>query len=302
MSLYIGNQRITSVQKVAMLGADKDLSNLSDTGNAKLLYEPFIINNGSVSSAGANDTLTSSGSILTCAPCTITSCDGRSFTDTTSAAYDVSSESNGTYYVFKDVTDGSLALIPNFSISKTTPATPATDDYWLDNSVLPSTLKYYNSSSQWVVDNDLVCLGYCTVTSGTISSIYNYDFNFKSQWVSRGATLAQGATYPKSANTIHDMSSYLPNDGYDYEVAITASCTTGSTSGNYLYVQISTDILLSSVFVCGQRARTAATYSSGGSVIVPVGAGRQIVSRYNANYTGTYNMYARGYRRIGIGK
>ena len=300
MSLYIGNQRITSVQSVAMLGADKDLSNLSDTGNARLQYEPFIINNGSVTS-GSNNTLTYLGSVLNCAPCTITSCDGRSFTDNTSASYDVSSESNGTYYVFKDVTDGSLALIPNFSISKTVPATPATNDYWLNNSMTPSVLKYYNSTD-WVTDNDLVCLGYCTVTSGAVSSIYNYDFNFKSQWVYRNATLAQSATYPKSANTIHDMSSYLPNDGYDYEVAITASCTTGSTSGNYLYVQISTDIILAAVFVCGQRARTAATYTSGGSVIVPVGAGRQVVSRYNASYNGTYNMYARGYRRIGIGK
>ena len=303
MSLYIGNQRITTVQKVSELGANFDLSNLSDTGNARLIYEPFIINNGSINSSGNNNTLQYSGSTLYCQPCTITTSGGRTYTDTNMVTYSTSSLSNGTYHIFKDASTGELSLYSNFIIAKGFSGTPANNYVWLDDSMSPAVLKIYNSSlGEWVVYNDLVCLGYCVIASGSISSIYNYDFNFKAQWVSKHLTIGQSTTYPTASNISYDISSYLPDDKYTYEVFLTSSCTTTSTSGSYLYIAVSSDLVGSAVFICGERTRAASTSTSAGSLILPVGTGRAVVVMYNSGYTGTFNLYARAYRRIGVGK
>lgn len=69
--------------------ANQDLSNLTDLGNARLQYKPFTIGTGAVLN-GKNNTLTYSGSIITCAPCTITTCDGKTLQDTNTKTLDAS--------------------------------------------------------------------------------------------------------------------------------------------------------------------------------------------------------------------
>lgn len=83
-------------------GANQDLSNLTDAGNAKLQYAPFAVNAGTG--------LSYSGSTLTCSACTITTVDGRTKEFSSSAILDVSTQADGIYYVFKDYVGGSLTL------------------------------------------------------------------------------------------------------------------------------------------------------------------------------------------------
>ncbi len=182
-------------------GANTDINNLSTLGNSRLQYAPFSINAGTVTN-GENATLSYSGSTLTCAPCTITTCDSRTLVDANSATYDVSNEADGTYYVFKDYETGALSLSDELYISDTQASTAWTQPVldadgtpggevsiseiaitatqqlpalWLDTSTVPNNLKVYSSGS-YSVNNDLVYIGDCTVLSGAVSSITNRDF------------------------------------------------------------------------------------------------------------------------------
>ena len=89
------------------------------------------------------------------------------------------------------------------------------------------------------------------------------------------------------------------NDGYDYEVMLTGYVTTGTTSGNYLNLNIHTDALTSFVRVCAAQTRTNATVVSAGSAVVPVSTGRIIKVFPYSSYKGTYDLNLVAYRRLG---
>jgi len=96
--------------------ANQDLSNLTSLGNSKLQYAPFAINTGSTSS-GKNNTLTYSGADITCAPCTITTCDGRTTSFDSSATYSITTEGDGDYYIFKNIETGALSLVREYEFA-----------------------------------------------------------------------------------------------------------------------------------------------------------------------------------------
>ena len=122
----------------------------------------------------------SSSNKLVSNPCIITSCDGITKTFYDSPQIDVTSVANGSYHIFKNFSTGALSLVSNFTISKTAPVSPSNGDYWLDISTVPANLKIYDSL--WSINNDYVCLGDCTVSSGTLSNILNMQFNFNGFW------------------------------------------------------------------------------------------------------------------------
>ena len=98
--------------------ANQDLSNLTSLGNSRLQYAPFSINTGSTSN-GKNNTLTYSGTDITCAPCTITTADGRTKSFENGGTYSITTEGDGDYYIFKNFSTGALSLVReyNFAIS-----------------------------------------------------------------------------------------------------------------------------------------------------------------------------------------
>ena len=100
--------------------ANQDLSNLTNNGNARLQYTPFAVNTGSTLN-GKNNTLTYSGADITCAPCTITTCDGRTISFDSSSTYSITTEGDGNYYIFKNVSADTLLLVreQEFAISNT---------------------------------------------------------------------------------------------------------------------------------------------------------------------------------------
>lgn len=161
--------------------ANKDLTNLSSLGNARLQYAPFSINAGSVS-AGNNNTLTYSGNTYTCAPCTITSVDGRILVDSNTRSRTLSVSSDGTYSIVKNVTNGDLSLVSPIVFSYQAPANQTL--YWLDRATTPASFKYYDTVlGQWRPANDLVYIGTLTVSGGNIVSLTNRQFNNSGYYV-----------------------------------------------------------------------------------------------------------------------
>lgn len=119
------------------------------------------------------------------------------------------------------------------------------------------------------------------------------------QWVSNWVQLASGVTYPTSNDITYSLASYLPNDGYNYDVLFGAQVNTGSTSGNVCAVSLSTDIQTDSVTITGCRTRTSSTVTSYGSVRLPVGTNRNVIVVANSSRTGTFALHFIGYRRLG---
>lgn len=105
---------------------------------ANIQCAPFTINKGSSNANGQNITLSYSGSTLTCAPCTITTCDYRTTTDTETRTLDLST-ATGRLYVFKSYSTGELSFIEErrFGIGKAIPVNIIPiGDLSIDNGVL----------------------------------------------------------------------------------------------------------------------------------------------------------------------
>lgn len=119
------------------------------------------------------------------------------------------------------------------------------------------------------------------------------------QWVSSRKEIIINGTPPTTKDVSFDLSSYLPNDGYTYEVLFSAVGTTGNVSGNGSVIILHTDLQPYNAYIYAVRTRAASTVNAAGSVILPVGTGRTVSVNFSTNNTGTYNLYAFGYRRIG---
>lgn len=108
-------------------GYGEDFQLSFSNGNIDIKESYIIINNeywwqGVVDGTSSDYDYTIGGaSSITCAPCTITTTDGRTRIFDASATYDVSDVSNGSYSIFKDYSTGALTLMSGFSITKTAP-------------------------------------------------------------------------------------------------------------------------------------------------------------------------------------
>lgn len=132
--------------------------------------------------------------------------------------------------------------------------------------------------------------------SNMVSSVKNFDGG----WVVSPLTIANSVAV-SSSNVDYSLASYLPNDGYNYEVLFTGAGFTDSTSGHFSRVTLTSDLVDDYVNMLQVRTRTASTCDAAGSCIIPVGTGRTItfVGSTSANFAGTYTLVARCYRRIG---
>ena len=125
------------------------------------------------------------------------------------------------------------------------------------------------------------------------------------QWVFKSTELASGVTWNASSHSNakdYSLSNYLPNDGRKYEVLIRATGTTTTTSGKFIRVGISSDIITTSAYTCACRTRTSSTQNCAGTIILPVGSGRKITvaGTTDTSSDGVYSIRALGYRRIGL--
>lgn len=126
--------------------------------------------------------------------------------------------------------------------------------------------------------------------------------NLDGQWIDNGVTLASSVTYDDShGSVVYSLANYLPNDNYIYEVLLKADVTTGSTSGNFVNVNVTIGNSSLNHYITAARTRTASTTSSRGEIIVPIGIDRRVtvLGSTSTNANGTYTLVAVGYRRVG---
>lgn len=141
--------------------------------------------------------------------------------------------------------------------------------------------------------------------SGTAYCNFPNSYRVDGQWIVKNTAIATTVTWDATSHSStknYSLSSYLPNDDYDYEVIIRANGTTASTSGKWISVGITSDIITTQAFVCRCRTRTASTQNCAGTIILPVGSGRRIsvAGTTDASSDGTYDIRCLGYRRIGL--
>ena len=119
------------------------------------------------------------------------------------------------------------------------------------------------------------------------------------QWVQSqsiaGTSVAKG-TYNIS------LSSYLPNDGYMYEVMVNLRAYSSNTS-NAGQVSVYSDIFGKTIYnssgVKGQGAAGGSSRQIGNTFILPVGTGRTITYEIEEYNLTTLDLVLWGYRRIG---
>ncbi len=126
--------------------------------------------------------------------------------------------------------------------------------------------------------------------------------NFDGQWYSYNNTelaLLSSATLNASTTTSVDISSYIPNDGYAYELLIRGYCRTGTTSGNTARIRIGTGsdnhILMWSI------TRTASYRTVAGNCMLPISANQRTIYIYNGGNAAATNITIQitGIKRVG---
>jgi hypothetical protein len=178
------------------------------------------------------------------------------------------------------------------------------------NSITRRTPRYcaYYPESNFVIDNgtviDETVFGNFKVVSGVITvasfvNALNINSMCDGQWVNKLLEIANGVAAPASTDLEYSLSSYLPNDNYNYEVLFRGTGVTGSTSGNRNYFTVTSDIIPYYSLIASTITRSAGALQAGSTVILPVGTARTVTILHSSNNTGTVSLYALGYRRIG---
>ena len=117
---------------------------------------------------------------IVCSPCIITTVDNRTKIFESSSNLSIANINDGDYLILKDYETGNLSLVSedNFKIGKTESLNPLNGDFWFDISTVPASLKVYNNTeNDWIINNDLVYIGNCTIQNGIVVSLINREFN-----------------------------------------------------------------------------------------------------------------------------
>lgn len=107
------------------------------------------------------------------------------------------------------------------------------------------------------------------------------------------ANVSSSLAVPAETTKTIDISSVLPNDGYEYEVMVTTYGTTGTTSGK------SSIIFLNGKRCAGVVTRSGAAYELGGNAYIKVDTGRKISIYNSGNQQATMTTRVLHARRIG---
>jgi len=119
------------------------------------------------------------------------------------------------------------------------------------------------------------------------------------EWRGSGTTLAENVTIPTSSNITYDLSSYLPNDDFEYEVMATGTISTDSTSGHVSALRITSSVIRTvPINLCRINTRTSSTMTTGGNAIIPIGPDRKL-SVVSGDFYGTFYLHLGGFRRLG---
>ena len=127
------------------------------------------------------------------------------------------------------------------------------------------------------------------------------------QWIVSSSNLASNVSLAIGTDQTleYDLSSYLPNDSYKYEVLVSVDAQTGNSSGAGLTISLkgkgTSDGSNLWHRICNTYARGSWYMNIGNHAVVPIGTDRKLVLNYTvAGKAGTLNdIHVEGYRRIG---
>lgn len=119
------------------------------------------------------------------------------------------------------------------------------------------------------------------------------------RWVGTSYGIVSNTGFAANKSATYDLSNYLPNDGYNYEVLFSLQAQTGATSGYEVNLSLGTDIAPGFIITKGVT-RASARISCVGTATVPVGRARQVTIKQWSTYPcDIISFDAVGYRRIG---
>lgn len=118
------------------------------------------------------------------------------------------------------------------------------------------------------------------------------------QWVGSTKLLVTGGSFSADTNIKYDLSTYLPNDNYKYEVLGSLYGSTLETSGKYVNMYVKSSEC-SSLTVASATTRTSSRVRFGGLFIIPIGTNRTITFKDTGNGGIELEIVIQAYRRIG---
>ena len=121
------------------------------------------------------------------------------------------------------------------------------------------------------------------------------------QWVGANHDIATGLSITTGTAKEYDLSEYLPDDDYNYEVMFTVTGRTGTKSGNAATIRVGLSSTASDNPVVFKQVTRASNYMvNGGNCRVVIGSNRKIYIGNTGGSTSTnINFVARAYRRVG---
>ena len=154
------------------------------------------------------------------------------------------------------------------------------------------------SANDGVAINDTTASTTTTYSSSKIEKrlANKVDINSKvidGQWVSETKTLS---TATEVGTYTIDLSSYLPNDNYNYEVIMGVNYTVEDVTDSL--VSITTSIISDIPIARGNKAAVKARYTQ----IIPTGFDKIATLRIESHSMRNFSLTALGYRRIGTNK
>lgn len=121
------------------------------------------------------------------------------------------------------------------------------------------------------------------------------------QWIMSLNTIAHSTSISLNETKTYDLSSYLPNDNYSYEVLFGLVGQSGTSSGNTICAYIGSDIVNTASYVpiAYSATRTSGSAYGGGNAIIPIGSDRIVKITSYSSTDFTFSLLASAYRRIG---
>lgn len=124
--------------------------------------------------------------------------------------------------------------------------------------------------------------------------------NFDGPWVYKSTTLVSSTSITNGTYTTVDLSSYLPNDTYNYEILFAASCQTGTAANNQAILRLGESTRVGSCTMIGRRKTQHAVYTLlAGNILYPTKKRSVLLWNDGTAVANSVNLYARGYRRLG---
>lgn len=125
--------------------------------------------------------------------------------------------------------------------------------------------------------------------------------NFDGQIVQTTLDIITSTTSINSNETkTYDLSSYLPDDNYTYEVYYSVAGETGTTSGNNVDIVVSSALLPATNRVARARTRASSSVTWCGSGTIPITGANRNISVTNLGSAGSINFFrVLAYRRVG---